>query len=123
MKKVNSRIILLLVSLALFHFVSFITYYSDNSNDYETSRKDYTYFLYPFSTINAYGSSTIEGNNNEGFTDDTASRIRFENVTNFTDNPNDSVYGQVAASENNIYVIWQDSTPGNSEVFFTKAKI
>jgi len=114
MKKVNSRIILLLVSLALFHFVSFITYYSDNSNDYETSRKHYPYFLYPFSTINAYGSSTIEGNNNEGFTDDTASRIRFENVTNFTDNPNDSVYGQVAASENNVYVVWEGSTTSDS---------
>jgi hypothetical protein len=114
MKKVNSRIILLLVSLALFHFVSFIIYYNDNSNDYETSRKHYPYFLYPFSTINAYGSSTIEGNNNEGFTDDTASRIRFENVTNFTDNPNDSVYGQVAASENNVYVVWEGSTTSDS---------
>ncbi|HEX6283081.1 MAG TPA: sialidase family protein [Nitrososphaera sp.] len=114
MKQVNSRIILLLVSLALFHFVSFITYYSDNSNDYETSRKHYPYFLYPFSTINAYGSSPIEGNNNEGFTDDTASRIRFENVTNFTDNPNDSVYGQVAASENNVYVVWEESTTSDS---------
>jgi hypothetical protein len=114
MKKVNSRIILLLVSLALFHFVSFIIYYNDNSNDYETSRKHYPYFLYPFSTINAYGSFTIEGNNNEGFTDDTASRIRFENVTNFTDNPNDSVYGQVAASENNVYVVWEGSTTSDS---------
>jgi hypothetical protein len=115
MKKVNSRIVLLLVSLALFHFVSFITYYSDTSNDYdETSRKHYPYFLYPFSTINAYGSSTIEGNNNEGFTDDTASGIRFENTTNFTDNPNDSVYGQVAASENNVYVVWEESTTSDS---------
>src|SRR5918999_4645815 len=111
MKKVNSRIILPLVSLALFHFVPFFTYYSDNSNDYETSRKPYPYFLYPFSTINAYGSSTIEdNNNNEGFIGDTASEIRFENVTNFTDNPNDSVYGQVAASENNVYVVWEEST-------------
>ena len=114
MKKVNSRIILLLVSLALFHFVSFITYYNDNSNDYEASRKHYPYFLYPFSTINVYGNSTIEGNNNEGFTDDTASRIRFENITNFTDNPNDSVYGQVAASENNVYVVWEESTTSDS---------
>ena len=115
MKKVNSRIILPLVSLALFHFVPFFTYYSDNSNDYETSRKPYPYFLYPFSTINAYGSSTIEdNNNNEGFIGDTGSGIRFDNVTNFTDNPNDSVYGQVAASENNVYVVWEESTTSDS---------
>jgi hypothetical protein len=38
------------------------------------------------------------------------SGIRFERVTNLTDNPNDSAYGQVAASENNVYVVWQDST-------------
>jgi hypothetical protein len=109
-KKANSSIILLLISLTLFLFVSFITYYGNDSNDYETSQKNNYYFPFPFSIINAHGSATIGTDNNESSAQDTARRIGFGNVTNLTDNPNDSAYGQVAASENNVYVVWQDST-------------
>lgn len=111
-KNANSSIILLLVSLASFLFVSFITYFGNNSNDYETSQKNnyYFYFLLPFSIINAYGSAGMESDNNERSAQDIASRVEFGNVTNLTDNPNDSAYGQVAASGNNVYVVWQDST-------------
>jgi hypothetical protein len=35
----------------------------------------------------------------------------FENATNLTNNPMDSVYGQVAAWDNNVYTLWQDSVP------------
>jgi hypothetical protein len=35
----------------------------------------------------------------------------FENSTNLTNNPMDSVYGQVAAWDNNVYMLWQDSVP------------
>jgi hypothetical protein len=35
----------------------------------------------------------------------------FENATNLTNNPMDSVYGQVAAWDNNVYMLWQDSVP------------
>ena len=38
----------------------------------------------------------------------------FENATNLTNNPLDSVYGQVAAWNSNVYVVWQDSTPSDS---------
>jgi hypothetical protein len=105
--------ILLLVSLVLFIFVSFISYYEGNTNDYETLR-NYHYFLQPFSITNVYGSA-IERDNNESSVQDIASRIRFENATNLTDNPNDSAYGQVAASGNNVYVVWQDSTSDLSD--------
>ena len=37
--------------------------------------------------------------------------VVFENATNLTNNPLDSVYGQVAAWNNNVYVLWQDSMP------------
>jgi hypothetical protein len=37
--------------------------------------------------------------------------IAFENATNLTNNPMDSVYGQVAAWNNNVYMLWQDSVP------------
>ncbi len=35
--------------------------------------------------------------------------VVFENATNLTNNEQDSVYGQVAAWNNSVYVIWQDS--------------
>ena len=35
--------------------------------------------------------------------------IIFKNATNLTNNPGDSVYGQVAASNSHVYVVWQDS--------------
>src|SRR3712207_5890105 len=95
--------------LGLFLFISFITYYSHNiSNDYNTLL-NLSYFLHPFSMIDA-NASTIETDNDDSSAQDTARRIEFSNVTNLTDNPNDSVYPQVAASENNVYVVWEDST-------------
>src|SRR5215207_7459052 len=92
-RKANSSIILLLISLLSFLFVPLIAYYEPT-----------------FSIIDAYGSAATESDNNESLAQDTGSRIEFGNVTNLTDNPNDSVYPQVAASENNVYVVWQDST-------------
>lgn len=44
----------------------------------------------------------------------------FENATNLTNNPMDSVYGQVAAWDNNVYMLWQDSVPpgyANYDIF------
>ncbi len=95
--------------LGFFLFVSFIAYYNHSiTNDYNTLLND-SYFLHPFSMIGA-DASTIETDNDDSSAQDTARRIEFSNVTNLTDNPNDSVYPQVAASENNVYVVWEDST-------------
>jgi hypothetical protein len=42
--------------------------------------------------------------------------VSFGNVTNLTENSQDSVYGQVAASDdNNMYVVWQDSVIPSSD--------
>ncbi|MFL6473437.1 MAG: sialidase family protein [Nitrososphaera sp.] len=50
--------------------------------------------------------SSLSGNGNNRL-----SPIVFENSTNLTNNPMDSVYGQVAAWNNNVYMLWQDSVP------------
>ena len=50
--------------------------------------------------------SSLSGNGNNRL-----SPIVFENATNLTNNPMDSVYGQVAAWNNNVYMLWQDSVP------------
>nr|MDQ3971261.1 hypothetical protein [Thermoproteota archaeon] len=52
--------------------------------------------------------------------DNTTLPVVFENATNLTNNPMDSVYGQVAAWNNNVYMLWQDSvSPGsiNYDIF------
>ena len=46
--------------------------------------------------------------------------VVFDNATNLTNNPLDSVYGQVAAWNNNVYVLWQESVPAgytNYDIF------
>jgi hypothetical protein len=96
--------------LGLFLFISFVAHYNHSViNDYNTF-PNYSYFLQPFSMIDTAGASTIETDNDDSSAQGTARRIEFSNVTNLTDNPNDSVYPQVAASENNVYVVWEDST-------------
>ena len=43
--------------------------------------------------------------------DNNSAPVVFEKATNLTNNPMDSVYGQVAAWNNNVYMLWQDSMP------------
>ncbi len=42
------------------------------------------------------------------------SELVFSNVTNITNNPTDSVYAQIVANDNNVYMIWQESVTQNS---------
>lgn len=39
----------------------------------------------------------------------------FSNITNITNNKHDSVYAQIAAIDNNVYVVWQESITTNSK--------
>jgi ABC-type phosphate transport system substrate-binding protein len=57
--------------------------------------------------------------------DDLATEVRhpqFGNSTNFTNNPNDSVYGQVSTSGDDVYVVWQESVRGqNYDILLRKS--
>src|SRR5687768_15383573 len=49
------------------------------------------------------------------------------NITNLTNNNEDSIYGQIAAFENNVYVVWQESVfesfpEHNYDIFFIKSE-
>ena len=46
----------------------------------------------------------IDNNNNNV----PVSGYTFSNITNITNNKHDSVYAQIAAIDNNVYVVWQD---------------
>jgi hypothetical protein len=57
----------------------------------------------------------------------TATNYPNSNITNLTDNDEDSIYGQIESFENNIYVVWQESVAGsfpqhNYDIFFIKSK-
>jgi hypothetical protein len=110
MIKTNSlRHPILSAAIALFLFASIITYYNDSTaNDYNTLIQS----LDPLSIIDTADASAIETNNiNASSAQGTTHKIGgFSNVTNLTDNPNDSVYPQIAASENNVYAVWEQST-------------
>jgi hypothetical protein len=62
-------------------------------------------FYYPFQPNPLHYGVVSESRDNNSVP------VVFENATNLTNNPMDSVYGQVAAWNNNVYMLWQDSTP------------
>lgn len=64
------------------------------------------YYQYPPNQLQ-YSIVSESGDNN-------SLPVVFENATNLTNNPLDSVYGQVAAWNNNVYVLWQDSMPSGN---------
>jgi hypothetical protein len=71
-------------------------------------------FYYPFQLNQLQYSIVSESRDNNSLP------VVFENATNLTNNPMDSVYGQVAAWNNNVYMLWQDSmSPGytNYDIF------
>lgn len=58
----------------------------------------------------------------DGLGNNNSLQVVFENATNLTNNEQDSVYGQVAAWNSSVYVIWQDSVSGtNYDIFIKKS--
>ena len=69
---------------------------------------------------------TLNYNNNNNNNNMRASDFVFSNVTNITNNTKDSVYAQIAANDNDVYVVWQESVTGNSygnnyDIYFKKS--
>jgi hypothetical protein len=82
-------------------------------------------FAFEGATINKFQNNLIEKieqNNNSIIINYPNS-----NITNLTNNNEDSIYGQIAAFENNIYVVWQESVTEtlpkhNYDIFFIKSE-
>jgi hypothetical protein len=64
-------------------------------------------FYYPFQPNQLQYTIVSESRDNNSLP------VVFENATNLTNNPMDSVYGQVAAWNSNVYLLWQDSIPSD----------
>lgn len=92
--------------------------------------------LCPFvynSDINALNDTNHNGYQNNSYqyikqnNELIATNYRNLNITNLTDNNEDSIYGQIESFENNIYVVWQESVTGsfpehNYDIFFIKSE-
>jgi hypothetical protein len=52
-------------------------------------------------------------------------KLEFRDTINLTNNERDSVYGQISASNDNVYVVWQESIPGtdvrNYDILFKRS--
>ena len=68
------------------------------------------------------GSLQIQNGHNSTFISD----LNFSNIINITNNKLDSVYAQIAAIDNSVYLIWQESVKDNSnennyDIYFKKS--
>jgi len=93
---------------------------NEDKNDYDEDKNLVYTNIVTSTSSNSESPSLLQTGSN---------KINFDNVMNLTNNLRDSVYGQVdASSENDVYVVWQDSVPGsagssykNYDIFFTKS--
>src|ERR671917_2078997 len=67
----------------------------------------YSMFYYPIQSDRLQYSIASETRDNN------SASVIFKNATNLTNNPMDSVYGQVAAWNNNVYMLWRNSIPSD----------
>jgi hypothetical protein len=44
----------------------------------------------------------------------------FDGTKNLSNNGGESLHSQIAVSGNNVYVVWEDNTPGNFDIFFRR---
>jgi hypothetical protein len=85
---------------------------------------DYKIFAFDKATFNNFQNKVVEKiqQNNESV----LTNYPNSNITNLTNNNEDSIYGQIAAFKNNVYVVWQESVTEtlpehNYDILFKKS--
>jgi hypothetical protein len=102
------------------NYILFIYFFSSILYFYEINATDET------KNANDFFQNTLL----EKFTQNNDSRIvnyPQSNITNLTNNNEDSIYGQIEAFDNNVYVVWQESVTEslpehNYDIFFIKSE-
>src|SRR5215211_3656443 len=79
------------------------------------------------SSLNNSSSSLLQIPNDNNTKTKNNSDLVFSNVNNITNNQKDSVYAQIAASNDNVYMMWQESVTEkpnekNYDIFFIKSE-
>ena len=125
-------------SLFYFRFIKnmFNLSFVNNNN---LTKINYIFFIFVLSSlvynndITAFDKTNVDdfqNSSSKNFKQDYDSRmINYpnSNVTNLTNNNEDSIYGQIESFENNIYVVWQESVSEslpehNYDIFFIKSE-
>jgi len=70
--------------------------------------------------VRTVGQGDSSGNNEVLFQASGNKGNTFGSPKNLSDNAGESIEPQIISSGNNVYVVWQDDTPGNFEIFFKK---
>ena len=106
--------------LTYLNYILFIYFFSSILYSYEINALDET----------NYANNFFQNTLLEKFIQNNDSRIvnyPNSNITNLTNNNEDSIYGQIEAFDNNVYVVWQESVSKslpehNYDIFFTKSE-
>jgi hypothetical protein len=64
-------------------------------------------------------SDDTPGNSDIFFAFSTDNGLTFSTPDNLSENTGNSVDPQISSEGNNVYVVWSDITPGNSDIFYT----
>ena len=70
---------------------------------------------------NIVWQDVISKENQDIFMTNIKNNFQATKILNLSNNTGVSECPQIIASENYIYIVWEDFTPGNHEIFFTKA--
>ncbi|HEX6294441.1 MAG TPA: sialidase family protein [Nitrososphaeraceae archaeon] len=86
---------------------------------------DYEIFAFNGANIDKFQNKVLEKSLQNNYS--TIINFPSSNITNLTNNNEDSIYGQIAAYENNVYVVWQESVieslpEHNYDIFFIKSE-
>jgi hypothetical protein len=86
---------------------------------------DYEIFAFNGANIDKFQNKVLEKSLQNNYS--TIINFPNSNITNLTNNNEDSIYGQIAAYENNVYVVWQESVieslpEHNYDIFFIKSE-
>ncbi len=86
---------------------------------------DYEIFAFNGANIEKFQNKVLEKSLQNNYS--TIINFPNSNITNLTNNNEDSIYGQIAAYENNVYVVWQESVietlpEHNYDIFFIKSE-
>lgn len=79
----------------------------------------YVYVVWAGAAVS--GSGQFIGNADIFFRASKDNGITFNNVINVSKNSGNSILPKIAASGNNVYVVWQDDGQGGREIFFAKS--
>jgi hypothetical protein len=86
----------------------------NNPSNLEIANNDYSYTVW---------QDIISQENQDIFLTNIKQSMQANKIINLSNNSGISKCPSIAISNNNIYVIWEDFTPGNHEILFTKGII